>query len=302
MKDIRKYINEKMVYASSNVRKQKNINFEPESLDELKSKIIEEIEICDKQKIDCLDLSGYNLHNLENISYLFEETLADGHPHIKTIDVSNWNVSSIKIMTDAFCDCEHIKEIVGLETWDTSNVTDMAAFFMNCENLVDFDISNFNFEKVERLSFFFSGCTSLTSIDISYINCPNCTTINNLFSRCINIKTIDVSNMNVSKCVTISAAFQYCNYLEKIIGLENWDISNVKKMDRFLNGCSYLQEANGLEKWKISDKLEDTENMFGYCTDLVVDLSDWVIDKSKIDATNMCVAARKMKKPKFINK
>jgi hypothetical protein len=108
--------------------------------------------------------------------------------------------------------------------------------------------------------------------------------------------------MNVSKCVTISAAFQYCNYLEKIIGLENWDISNVKKMDRFLNGCSYLQEANGLEKWKISDKLEDTENMFGYCTDLVVDLSHWTIDRNKIDATNMCVAARKMKKPKFINK
>lgn len=302
MKDIRKYINEKMVYTSSNIRKRKNINYEPESIEELKSKIIEEIEICDKQKLDYLDLSGYNLNKLESIEYLFEETLKDGHPNIKTIDVSNWNVSSIKLMTDAFCDCEHIKEIIGLETWDTSNVTDMSAFFMNCEKLVDFDISNFKFDKVERLSFFFSGCASLTDIDISYINCPNCKTINNLFSRCIGLKTINVSNIDVSKCVTISATFQYCQSLVKIIGLENWDISNVKKMDRFLNGCASLQEANGLEKWQISDNLEDTENMFGYCTDLVVDVSNWIIDKSKINATSMCVAAKKMKKPKFINK
>lgn len=302
MKDIRKYINEKMVYTSSNIIKHKNINYEPESIEELKSKIIEEIEICKRNKIDYLDLSGYNLHKLESIEYLFEETLGEKYPFIKTIDVTNWNVSSIKIMTDMFCDCEHIEEIIGLETWDTSNVTDMAAFFMNCEKLIDFNISNFNFDKVERLSFFFSGCTSLTNFNELNINCPKCITMNNMFSRCTNLKTIDVSNINISNCQIISAMFQYCMSLNNITGLENWDISNVIKMDNFFNGCTELKEANGLEKWKLTDKLKETETMFGYCSKLVIDLSNWTIDRNKIDATNMCLNARKMKKPKFINK
>jgi surface protein len=96
--------------------------------------------------------------------------------------------------------------------------------------------------------------------------------------------------------------FQHCTSLNKITGLENWDISNVEKMDNFLNGCTELKEANGLEKWKLTDKLEEAKTMFGYCSNLVIDLSNWTIDRSKINAINMCLRAIKMKKPKFINK
>lgn len=302
MKSLTTYINEKMVYNSSTRPKPKNINYIPETLDELKSKIKEEIEICNRNKTDYLDLSGYNLHKLESIEYLFEETLGTQYPFIKIIDVTNWNVSSIKFMTDTFCDCEHIEEIIGLETWDTSNATDMSSFFMNCENLLNFDISNFNFSKVERLGFFFSGCISLTYIDDLYIDCPNCISMSNMFSRCTELKTIDVSNINTNNCEIISGMFQHCMSLNKITGLENWDISNMEKMDNFLNGCTELKEANGLEKWKLTDKLKEAKTMFGYCSNLVIDLSNWTIDRSKINAINMCLKAIKMKKPKFINK
>lgn len=299
MKKLLTYISEKMVYKSNTVKHKKDI-FIPADINELKDKISKEIENCEKLNNNYLDLSNYDLSKLNDIEYLFEELLGDRHPIIKTIDVTDWNVSSIITMLDLFCDCEDIEEIVGLETWNTSNVTNMSAFFMNCEKLSDFDISKFNFDKVERLSFFFSGCESLTNIDISYIKCPNCKSINNLFSRCNNLKTIDVSNINVTNCETISSMFQYCQSLVKIIGLENWDVSNITKMDRFVGGCVDLQEANGLEKWKLSDSLKDTQNMFSYCKDLEIDLSNWIINRNKINATNMCLGTKKMKKPKFI--
>ena len=92
-------------------------------------------------------------------------------------------------------------------------------------------------------------------------------------------ETLDVSSLtNAIQCDDFSYIF--CGYekVKHIIGLEDWDVSNVKDMFCMFWGCKKFN--SDLSKWDVSN-VENMRYMFKECEKFSSDLSNWDVSKVK---------------------
>ena len=86
-------------------------------------------------------------------------------------------------------------------------------------------------------------------------------------------ETLDVSSLtNRIKCDDFSSIFKGYKKVKHIIGIENWDVSNVKSMNFMFMGCDNFN--SDLSNWNVSS-VEDMDGMFWGCTHFNSDLSKW---------------------------
>ena len=94
-------------------------------------------------------------------------------------------------------------------------------------------------------------------------------------------ETLDVSSLtNRIKCDDFSYLFNELTEVKHIIGLEDWDVSNVKNMECMFCGCKNFN--SDLSKWDVSN-VENMSSMFEGCEKFNSDLSNWDVNK----VTNM---------------
>ena len=95
---------------------------------------------------------------------------------------------------------------------------------------------------------------------------------------------LDVSSLtNLIKCDDFSYLFKGFYKVKHIIGLEDWDVSNVKNMHSIFWDCTHFN--SDLSKWDVSN-VEDMESMFYNCYNFNSDLSNWNVSKVE-DMYNM---------------
>ena len=86
-------------------------------------------------------------------------------------------------------------------------------------------------------------------------------------------ETLDVSSLtNIIKCDDFSGIFQGYEDVEHIIGLEDWDVSNVKNMNSMFWNCKKFN--SDLSNWDVSN-VENMGFMFKNCENFNSDLSNW---------------------------
>ena len=85
--------------------------------------------------------------------------------------------------------------------------------------------------------------------------------------------TLDVSSLtNRIKCDDFSNIFSGFKEVKHIIGLEDWDVSNVKNMNCMFLGCKNFNAD--LSKWNVSS-VGSMLSMFYNCKTFNSDLSNW---------------------------
>ena len=162
---------------------------------------------------DSLDLSSWDVSNVEDMSYMFQCC------SIKYLDLSNWNLNNIKRMPCMFYDCNNL-EYLNVDNWDMSNVESLSYVFTTCHNIKKLDLSTWNNTNnvcfIERM---FNNCKSLEYLDISSLDTTNiCISANNLgsvddyaiFMGCYNLTDIifgpnfgKTSKVSAKECFTI---------------------------------------------------------------------------------------------------
>ncbi|MEG0366346.1 MAG: BspA family leucine-rich repeat surface protein, partial [Coprobacillus sp.] len=82
-----------------------------------------------------LDISKYDMSNVQNMSYMFDDSTMDA------LDVSKWNISKVENMEWSFSNMVNLKQ---LETskWDIAKVENMGYMLFNTRNVVYLDASN----------------------------------------------------------------------------------------------------------------------------------------------------------------
>lgn len=106
-----------------------------------------------------------------------------------------------------------------------------------------------------------------------------------LFSHCNNIEKITgLETWDVSGLDDMSYMFYDCTKLEKL-DLSNWDVSKVRYAGCMFKGCINLKELN-ISTWDTSN-FRNLYEMFYDCKSLTkLDISNWNIDKVR-DVLNM---------------
>ena len=90
--------------------------------------------------------------------------------------------------------------------------------------------------------------------------------------------TLDISSLTNFICEDFSSIFRDFYKVKYIIGLENWDVSNVKDMCSMFEGCKNFN--CDLSKWDVS-KVTDMYCMFEGCKSFNSDLSKWDVSSVK---------------------
>lgn len=178
-----------------------------------------------------LDMSNCKFGNMLSIDHMFNDT------QIKEINISNWDLGEISILTGLFEDCRELQKIYGIENLDMSKITRISSMFNHCVSLTDLDLSKWDLSNTIRLVNIFNECTSLKTLDLSdwYQYSHNFIKCAKMFKNCCELQTIKgIENWNLVSCDTISRIFINCEKLN--INIDNWKIKEDMLMeDSFVN-------------------------------------------------------------------
>ncbi|MBR3964811.1 MAG: BspA family leucine-rich repeat surface protein [Clostridia bacterium] len=190
--------------------------------------------------------------------------------YVETIDMANLNTSRTEDMSWMLGSCSKLAEL-DLSTWDVSNVINMNGLLYECSSLTEISFDGWETTSLDSLQNFLRNCSSL--------------------------KTADVSDLDTETVTNMHRTFYGCGALESIIGLDQWDTSNVNRMDQMFldvgkkssamteidisnfdsssvtltsymfSGCKNLKAVRFGENWDMAE-VTTASNMFNGCTSL----------------------------------
>lgn len=203
--------------------------------------------------IETLNLNGWDFSNHPNVQYMFNsmtslktlllrdwvfpETTQWGGGYqwwfysqfwlsssysLKTIDVTNWDLSKTVNLSYLFYDLYSLQEIIWLNTWDTSNIENMYMLFAYCYNLENLDISTWNVSKVTNMYELFYYCKNLEELDLSSWDTSNVTLMSYMFEYCDSLKKLNLDNWNFSKVGNSYSSMFYGTPSLIELGMKNW--------------------------------------------------------------------------------
>ena len=116
------------------------------------------------------------------------------------------------------------------------------------------------------------------TLDVSSLtNCIKCDDFSNIFSGYVRVKyIIGLEDWDVSNVKDMRYMFYNCKYFNS--NLSKWDVSNVKNMDSMFWGCKNFN--SDLSKWNVSN-VENMYCMFWGCINFNSDLSKWNVSNVK---------------------
>ena len=179
MKTLNQYIKEKLIVNKD----YRDAGLSPKSFDELR-KIIEDRydKLGPGTKHDPIDFNDIDVSNIDSF---YNHNIDKGifsHTDFKYIDISDWDVSNIKLMSGMFFMCKELKSVGDISKWNVSKVTDMNSMFNNCKKFNQ-DIAGWNVSNVTNMAFMFYGCESFNQ-DISGWNVSKVSYKLNVFKHC----------------------------------------------------------------------------------------------------------------------
>jgi surface protein len=189
-------------------------------------------------------------------------------------EIANVDTSNLTSMAMMFYGCINIQHL-NLKGFVKSNVTSLSSMFGQATRLQSIDMSDWDTSNVTEIGAMFTNCKFLESVNMSKLKFGELTYIINLFSGCSRLTgDLVLPEMNISKCTSLQNVFYNCK-CSKIIGIENWDTSNITTIYQMFSSCG-ITELD-ISKWDLS-KVTTMSQTFGSCY--------YLINLSEIDASN----------------
>ena len=184
MKTLTKYLNEKLIIFPSRVDEKSGINqrFDekliinkdykdghictcaPKTFDELKKIIKDRYDkLGAGTKNKPVDFNDVDVSNIDSFSNENNRGIFAG-TKFEYINISDWDVSKVKVMSFMFHKCKQLKSVGDLSNWNVSKVENMWNMFYSCKQLKSVgDLSNWDVSKVKYMFNMFkeSGITNI---------------------------------------------------------------------------------------------------------------------------------------------
>ena len=234
--------------------------------------------------IFCISFTKERVRNLINFSseiYLLiygnatQILLNDSfYPQPSEVFVNKINKESNNISYELEYEINNVSLIFNETLNSTENM------FYGLDNIIEIDLSLFDFSYVTTMENMFRSCINLEKIYFGNINTSSVTNMKCLFYNCSKLISIDVSNFDTSSVTTMERMFYNLTSLSTI-NLSNFNTSNVESFSAFLYNCSKLQYIN-ISNFDTS-KVTNMEGMFYKCSNLLsIDVSNF--NTSKVES------------------
>ena len=175
-----------------------------------------------------------------------------GLGNIKEIDLTKFDTSKVKSMSNMFYGCSNLEKI-NFGKINTSSVLDMSSLFEGCKKLISIDLSNFDTSSVTNMKTMFSHCETINFIDASSFNTSKVEIMFDMFGYCYKLLAVNMSSFDTSKVTHMQGMFFNCIYL-KYLDLQNFTAPNAKTMDYIFGACHSLVYLN-LNSFEVNNNL-----------------------------------------------
>jgi surface protein len=208
-----------------------------------------------------VNLSNLNTSRTTNMARMFRNCSA-----LTTADLRGLDTGAVTDMSYLFYKCTGLQSVnaAGL---NTGNVTTMKAMFYECLTVKSLNLTAWNTCKVTNTNFMFIRCRGLEELIGS--GALDFSSVTNMESMCEgwdSMVTVDVTNWGCDSATSMWQMFGWALKMEKIVGIENWNVSNVTNMRTLFYLSPNIKELD-LSGWKTTS-LQNTTNMFRGCTGL----------------------------------
>ena len=179
---------------------------------------------------------NYPLDTLEDY---FSPSCDPNMKYIVSVDLSNFDTSTLTNMKSAFADCEQL-ESVDFYNFKGSSIINMNFLFFNCVSLKSIDFSYLEPKSIAYMNSMFSGCTSLESIKFSSSEATSLINLEEMFYKCSSLKSLDLSMFIITSAINMEYMFSGCTSLKYL------DISNFN-MEKVIIAISMFENVNSLK-------------------------------------------------------
>ena len=222
---------------------------------------------------ETLDISGWDTHNIVDMSYMFSKTknvkqvifgnidmrnarilarLFYCNKDISKVDLSGIKVENIESTNSMFYLCLNLSSIRLWDGYQLDKGFEFSNMFRGCAKLIDLELNHFDLNQVindsgqgiiQGGSTVFSECEKLEKLDLSNCNINSEISLEGYFSKCYELKEIifpEIREAKRVKLLNMDDAFSYCVSLNRL-DLSIFDASDIKQCIEPFYACTKLK-------------------------------------------------------------
>ena len=137
-----------------------------------------------------------------NLTSIFKD-----NQQVENLDLSNFNVSSLKYMYNMFMKDTNLKS-VNLANWNNAVIEGVQNLFNGCQNLETVDLTMLNVSKTANFSGLFQQNYKLKTVDISTWEPTSVTSVGNMFYGCKVLETVNMSKFGITSTTDVTGALK----------------------------------------------------------------------------------------------
>ena len=178
--------------------------------------------------------------------------------------ISNWNVSGVTNMSNAFKDRTNFNEDIG--HWEVNNVTNMKSMFQGASSFNQ-NVGDWNVSAVTYMSYMFNQAAGFNQ-DVGDWNVSAVTDVYGMFGGASAFDQA-IGDWNVSAVTNMAYMFYYATSFDQDIG--NWDTSSVTNMNNMFKASSFNRDIGD---WDTSS-VTSMKGMFMSASSFNQPIGDW---------------------------
>ena len=198
-------------------------------------------------QIDPVDFSRFNTRRLKIMTGMFAGS------HLPSIDIRNFNTSSVTNMEHLFNGLKNVTDL-NLSGLNVREVNNIGSLFARNPGLISLNLSGWQLDSVHDMSYMFNQLHALNTLNLTGFTTKNVVDMNHMFNECHNLTALDLSSFDTRNVTDMNNMFRD-DFALKNLNLSSFSTSNVTNMKEMFrhSGVIYPLDVSTFDTRKVTN-------------------------------------------------
>lgn len=198
-------------------------------------------------QIDPIDFSRFSTRKLKIMTGMFAGS------HLPSIDIRNFNTSSVTNMEHLFNGLKNVTDL-NLSGLNVREVNNIGSLFARNPGLISLNLSGWQLDSVHDMGYMFNQLHALNTLNLTGFTTKNVVDMNHMFNECHNLTALDLSSFDTRNVTDMNNMFRD-NFALKNLNISSFNTSNVTNMAEMFrhSGVIYPLDVSTFDTRKVTN-------------------------------------------------